>query len=300
MGFIKDVFSDPTSAIINPTVWLGTGSQLFGDYMAREAAGDEAQRQRQHQDQVNAANYAMQKEFAQMGIRWRAEDARAAGIHPLAAIGANTTGATPSFQASEPSYHKSDFYSKMGQNLSRAVAATMTSQERLENKLRLEGLSIDNQIKQAELDKLKLGPPAPVVNKASEPWQENTHPSVAYMRSPTGLVPIMPPDLAEALESDEMNQRQWVIRYKGGPNVKPTEKPDNKFLPPGAVGWKWSFKNQEWQYKSRQQAQHEGRMEAEAKHKPTPYSELGWGDRWIRFRSKHRIGDWPENWKIRR
>ena len=40
-------------------------------------------------------NYDMQKEFAQMGIQWRVADAKAAGLHPLAALGAAPAHASP-------------------------------------------------------------------------------------------------------------------------------------------------------------------------------------------------------------
>lgn len=39
--------------------------------------------------------YERQKEFAQNGISWRVADAESAGLHPLAAIGANVTSYTP-------------------------------------------------------------------------------------------------------------------------------------------------------------------------------------------------------------
>lgn len=42
----------------------------------------------------------LQKEFAQNGIQWRVEDAKKAGLHPLYAIGANTTTYTPVSQDS--------------------------------------------------------------------------------------------------------------------------------------------------------------------------------------------------------
>lgn len=54
------------------------------------------------QKEANAQNYAMQKEFAQHGIQWKAADARLAGLHPLAALGAQTTAASPSYAAGDP------------------------------------------------------------------------------------------------------------------------------------------------------------------------------------------------------
>lgn len=40
-------------------------------------------------------NEDLQREFAQMGIRWRVEDAKAAGLHPLYALGAQPIPVTP-------------------------------------------------------------------------------------------------------------------------------------------------------------------------------------------------------------
>ncbi len=42
-------------------------------------------------------NYQQQKEFAQNAIQWRTEDAQAAGIHPLFAMGAATQSFQPGF-----------------------------------------------------------------------------------------------------------------------------------------------------------------------------------------------------------
>lgn len=44
-----------------------------------------------HDLKMQNNNYNFQKEFAQNGIQWRANDARSAGIHPLAAMGANVS-----------------------------------------------------------------------------------------------------------------------------------------------------------------------------------------------------------------
>ena len=44
---------------------------------------------------VAGMNYKAQKEFAQNGIRWKVEDAKRAGIHPLYALGASTQGYSP-------------------------------------------------------------------------------------------------------------------------------------------------------------------------------------------------------------
>lgn len=67
----------------------------------------------------------LQKEFAQNGISWRVADAARVGISPLAAIGA-TSG--PSFN---PIQIGETGFGKMGQDLTRAYAATRTGEQRL-------------------------------------------------------------------------------------------------------------------------------------------------------------------------
>lgn len=87
----------------------------------------------------------LQKEFAQNGVQWRAADARAAGLHPLAAMGfqgnsysssvgttappqATSTGASPYSGASMGSAVAS-----AGQDISRAMEAAATQQQRNQN-----------------------------------------------------------------------------------------------------------------------------------------------------------------------
>lgn len=100
---------------------IGAGADLLSGFMGRDAQRD-----------ANSANIAAQEQFAKMGIRWRVEDAKAAGVHPLFALGANVPTFSPSFQALD----YSDL-SRAGQDISRAVSATLTPEERAEHNLRL-------------------------------------------------------------------------------------------------------------------------------------------------------------------
>lgn len=79
------------------------------------------------QAKASAQEYERQKEFAQNGIRWRVEDAKAAGIHPIFAIGANTSTYSP--QAAVGTDYG---LSSAGQNISRAIEAKQTRAERKE------------------------------------------------------------------------------------------------------------------------------------------------------------------------
>ncbi len=61
-----------------------------------------------------SADLAQQREFAQMGVQWRVEDAKKAGLHPLYAIGANTPSYTPVARVGQ---------ADLGRGVSRAAAA---------------------------------------------------------------------------------------------------------------------------------------------------------------------------------
>ena len=92
---------------------------------------------------ANAANKkitdkdrALQREFAQHGTRWKVEDARAAGIHPLYSLGGSgatyTPSAIPMMAGRSDAYQKprSNLAQNMGQDITRAIDSTRTSLER--------------------------------------------------------------------------------------------------------------------------------------------------------------------------
>lgn len=78
---------------------------------------------------VAGMNYEAQKEFAQNGIRWKVEDAKRAGIHPLYALGASTQGYSPS-GGYTGDYGIADAAAHFGQGYERAQQAKMTKEER--------------------------------------------------------------------------------------------------------------------------------------------------------------------------
>lgn len=109
-------------------------------------------------------NREMQERFAKQGIRWKVADAKAAGLHPLAALGASTTSFSPVAVGSD--------FGSMGQDIARAQEAQATQEERAASRserqaefrrgeilaskqleeadARIRGLHLDNQAK--ELD----------------------------------------------------------------------------------------------------------------------------------------------------
>lgn len=109
MSFLGDIFGDVITGLFNKD--------------ASENAG--------------ALNYAAQKEFAQNGLQWKAADARAAGLHPLAAIGGSGAAFSPSFAAGQmPNLDMSGLFDDMdsmgpsGQDTSRAQRATISDYDR--------------------------------------------------------------------------------------------------------------------------------------------------------------------------
>lgn len=136
---------------------LGTGLSYYGGRVSDE-----------NNLQIARENMALQKEFAQMGIRWKVQDAKAAGLHPLAALGANTLSYSPVQVGSDLDYGMKG----LGQDISRAVASKMTNLERamLEQDLLIkqktsEGLEIENQTNFEQLQQLRrrgqIPPPMP-------------------------------------------------------------------------------------------------------------------------------------------
>lgn len=118
------------------------------------------------QSQANAArlnqlNYEHQKEFAQNGIRWRVADAKAAGLHPLAALGAQVASYSPSAVIGDsPDY---SFLKDMGQGIDRAMDAKATQRERAEREQKenalfneeLKGKQLQNQEMETRIQQMK-------------------------------------------------------------------------------------------------------------------------------------------------
>lgn len=102
---------------------IGAAGSLFGGSKDREAA-----------EQQQFQNYLNQKEFAQMGIRWRVEDAKAAGLHPLYAL--QGSGATFSPNPIVTNFGES--FSRAGQDLGRAASALVSPNEKAMTSAQLE------------------------------------------------------------------------------------------------------------------------------------------------------------------
>lgn len=141
-GFIGDVIGGITDPI-------GTVVDVAGNILGNVTSSKNAQTSADAALQAAKINTEYQKEFAQQGIRWRVDDAKEAGLHPLAALGAQTPSYTPSFSMDAFNQPSSDALGSglraLGQNISRAKQVKMLEQERV----------LDNAWKSAQIERLK-------------------------------------------------------------------------------------------------------------------------------------------------
>jgi len=102
--------------------WIGPAISAAGSLLGGMLSG-------KSQREANESNERLQREFAQNGIRWKVEDAKAAGLHPLFALGGSGATFTPSAQPVMD-----------GQNVARAANAAASYFERGVQEAQLEAL----------------------------------------------------------------------------------------------------------------------------------------------------------------
>lgn len=192
--------------------WLGpalaAGASLIGGMLGN--------RQR---EEGQAKELAAQKEFAQQGLRWRVEDAKAAGIHPVYALGFNGPTYSPVGLGSNDTAAS---FSDAGQSISRAVDATRTGSERVlayeeaTRGLSLDRMELENQLLRSQIAQIQQQgsrPPFPG-GEYFIPGQANSPPVV--MRNPFGLgeTVVTTPGLAEESQKHFGEPGEWI--YGGG------------------------------------------------------------------------------------
>lgn len=210
-------------------------------------------------------NRAMQEKFAKKGIQWRVEDALAAGIHPLYALGAQTHSFAP-VDASGVSAG----IGQMGQDLGRAVDSMRTTGEKATafgvamQRLQLERGGLENELLRSQIARMQQAgtmPPAPgsnysipgqsgsklVVDLPQErvvgaPGQPSQEPApitdVGHAQTATGLAPVMSQDVKQRLEEDWWGTTLWNLRNRIIP-TPPAQSP--------GPGKQWVFNGFEWQ-----------------------------------------------------
>lgn len=189
----------------------------------------------------------LQKEFAQHGIRWKVEDAKAAGIHPLAALGAQTTSYSP---VSVGGSSVASGLAASGQDISRAIDSTRTGGERVSafnqtvQDLTLKRMGLENDLLASQIARItqagrsppgpsatdgdrylldgqsdsplvKEGPLARTTSAPGIPSQEpGAIPDVGYARTSTGYHPVFSKDVKDRLEEDLPGMILWNVRNR--------------------------------------------------------------------------------------
>lgn len=136
---------------------IGAAGSIAGGLMGSNAT-----------QKANAANIKYQKEFAQKGIQWRVADAKAAGVHPLYALGAQTHSFAPNLIADTS---MADAVSNAGQDISRAVAGMSSTSEFQEaaQQLALTRGALENELLASQIR---------LVNQPGSPPRPNTNPFI--------------------------------------------------------------------------------------------------------------------------
>ena len=106
---------------------ISAGANIIGGLLNRKSQKDSLKAQQAMADQ----NIQLQKDFAQQGIRWKVEDAKAAGIHPLYALGANTHSFSPvGIGTTGGGDSLGSSIAAAGQDIGRAINVARTKKER--------------------------------------------------------------------------------------------------------------------------------------------------------------------------
>lgn len=213
-------------------------------------------------------NTELQKDFAQQGIRWKVADAKAAGIHPLAALGASTMSYQPADSAIP------EIAQDLGQNITRAVHQTRTQREREEalSKLALEKSELDNALIRSQIkltdsqvggslpsgrpysfdspDLTKYGvdvqPTQTTPSEKGFPGKETgSHPSYTYLAQDDGSLQLVPSTQAKQLTEDSFFlELPWFVNNGLLPSFKRDEqggppKPPKHLWAKGAIDYEW-------------------------------------------------------------
>lgn len=253
---------------------LGGGSEIVGSYLDGEAR----RRAGQRENRIRAEDVALQREFAQNSVRWRVEDAKQAGIAPLAALGMQGSSYQPvGLPQVEPDTQAGDMARSLGQNISRAISATRTAEEREQAQLnlayqrtQLQGAEIDNAIRLHQLQSLRGGNPPMAGSEHVIPGQSGSgvktrsmertasmkgapHAEagavndVGYTLSSSGaLIPVPSKDTKERIEDNIFQEAAHFLRNNIMPNITSRGAPPKSALPPGARYWEWSYRDQGW------------------------------------------------------
>lgn len=254
---------------------LDVGGKAIGLF-----GGDGGARDRQAASESMAReSMQLQKDFAQQGIRWRVADAKAAGIHPGLALGAQLSSPNPVtlFNDGGSGPSEGELVSQFGQSLHRAVDATRTPAEKVASRLsalQIERAELENDVLRARLATMGQQPGTPgfapgsgdgspvpnlILEKPLErtpgyPGRGDMEPGAlvdrGFVWTGTGFHPVPGENTKQRIEDTMIPEALWSLRNylvpRGG------FKPPNSILTRelierGFNDLEWNVWKQEWQ-----------------------------------------------------
>lgn len=253
----------------------GIASSIFGNKAAKKqnkAAAKAAAAANASQEAIAQRNIELQREFAQKGIQWKVEDAISAGIHPLAALGAQTTSFAPvSVGTTVPQITGSSVpdLGAMGQNIGNAIDATQSKPTRLATvlgTLAVQRGSLENELLASQVAASKLAlargnPPFPDPNNPSPSVDIKASPQEAGAEGHVSAIPEayqwyrLPGDrytkvpaqqYKQAIEDNMFYEGQDVVRTRLLPNWSsdPIHRPP--WAPPKGKTWVYHGTTGDW------------------------------------------------------
>lgn len=232
---------------------LATVGQFVGPALSAIGGAVGAGESRRSAQAAADRNEAIAREFAKMGIRWRVADAKAAGLHPLAALGASTASGPVVALGGEAPIGQT--LSNMGQDISRAVTATRSTSDRLMDKLAVERAGLENELLRSRIareNSAQVGPGMPVqvvpskvtASHPDAPYAEGgRHPEVAFADAGGGfLTPYPSQKFQDYLSENFLAGLSFQIRNNLFGAAKPSrydlpgDKDESQFWP--VLGWK--------------------------------------------------------------
>lgn len=246
---------DPISAgaaiAVGAGAAYGLGDAIFGSDEPSDWQKGEYLDQKNYQRWAYLNNIETQREFAKHGVRWRVEDAKAAGIHPVVALGSGGASFAPQSvgdigvpspgpsRGSRVADAMGDL-GRAGQNISRAVKSGLTETERQQiqmNELQLEGMKLDNAMKS---QRLIQGSNQTSQVAPARPEEVIIQPEVTYHKTKGGgLAPAPSEAFADRAEDQLIPSLAWAARNMIFPEI-----PDRQI--PKGHEWFYNPVRAEW------------------------------------------------------
>lgn len=134
---------------------IGPALQIGGNLIGGKMQNDSNEEINAHNLRLAQDQLEFQRQYAHNRLQWQVEDAKKAGLHPMVAAGLSPVSFSPVSANLTPNNY--DWVGNIGQSLNYAATKGKTRNQQAQMlDLQLQGLMLDNQYKQAQIDSLKV------------------------------------------------------------------------------------------------------------------------------------------------